>query len=89
MQELDQQINKLTGQNSLDEQIDTIFNKIPHERLLSFDARRFFRVKIDIIKRRRLRGKKRWIREATTILDKFHSELNGQSRRFISFFAPD
>ena len=73
----------------LDNEIDNIFAKIPHSRLLSKDGRRFFNTKIDNVKRYKRRGKAKWVRSANQILDRYNRELTGQSKKFISYFAPD
>ena len=73
----------------LDMEINEIFTKIPHPRLLSIDGRRFFNVKKEFLLKRKRRAKGKWVREATIILDRFDREQTSQSKRFISYFAPD
>ena len=70
-------------------ELDDIFTRIPHPRLLSLDERRFFNTNIDTIKRKRRRRKNKWIKEANVILERYKRELTGQSAKFISYFAPD
>ena len=73
----------------LDKEIDDIFCKIPHPRLLSRDGRRFFNTKIEYVKRYKRRNKAKWIKGANQILERYYREMSGQSRKFISYFAPD
>ena len=73
----------------LDKEIEVIFNKIPHSRLLSRDGRRFFNTKIEYVKRFKRRNKAKWIKGANQILDRYYKEMSGQSRKFISYFAPN
>ena len=73
----------------LDKEIKDIFKRIPHPRTLSMDGRRFFKVKLEHILKRRRRGKSKWVKDANIILEKYDSEQTGQSRKFISYFAPD
>ena len=73
----------------LDQKINDIFTKIPHPRLLSLDGRRFFNVKKEFLLKRKRRAKGKWVREATSILDRYSREQTNQSSRFISYFAPD
>ena len=70
-------------------EIDEIFKRIPHPRLLSFDGRRFFNTDIEKIKKKRRREKIKWIREAQVLFERYEKEMTGQSAKFISFFAPD
>ena len=73
----------------LDDEIDSIFNRIPHPRLLSKDGRRFFNTTKEHVKRYKRRGKAKWVKGANQLLDRYYRELTGQSKRFISYFAPD
>ena len=73
----------------LDDEIDIIFQRIPHPRLLSQDGRRFFNTNIEHIKKYKRRGKAKWVNSANNILNRYFNEMTGQSKRFISYFAPD
>ena len=73
----------------LNQEINDIFTRIPHSRLLSLDGRRFFNAKKEILLKRKRRAKSKWVREANIILERYEREQTNQSRSFISYFAPD
>ena len=73
----------------LNTEIDEIFKRIPHARLLSRDGQQYFNTKIEYVKRYKRRSKAKWVKGANQILDRYNRELTGQSKKFISYFAPD
>ena len=73
----------------LNNEIEEIYKRIPHPRLLSMDGRRFFHYKKEYLLKKRRRAKDKWIKEANMIINRFEKEQTGQSKRFISYFAPD
>ena len=69
------------------EEIDRVFSSLPNLRLLPPSDAAFFKRGRQRIQSYRLQRKKKWVSDATAILESFRRSLNANSANFLDFFT--